>query len=120
VLGKKHTKERTNTLKTKANEASFSKVKLPFVKNYFLIQKLKKARSTYLEGIRREVVDGFLHPFFHLHRVETFRSSSSDPNFQNFPVRNAEIGKIIRSAFIARDGHQLVEIDFKALEVMIA
>lgn len=112
--------ERTKTGRPKADEAAFEKVNLPFVKDYLRIEKLKKAKGTYLQGIRREVVNGFLHPSFNLHTVQTFRSSSSDPNFQNVPIRNPEIGPMIRRAFVARTGRQLVEIDYKAIEVAIA
>lgn len=47
-------------------------------------------------------------------------NSSSDPNFQNIPIRNPEVAKLIRSAFIPRDDHVLVEIDYAALEFRIA
>ena len=70
--------------------------KAKFVKRYLKIKKLKKARSTYLRGILRETVDGFIHPFFNLNLVITYRSSSDHPNFQNIPVRNAEIKKPLR------------------------
>src|SRR5690606_34369679 len=63
---------------------------------------------------------GFLHPFFNLHLVETFRSSSDTPNFQNIPTRNKVQAKLIRQAFIPRDGHVLVEIDYGAQEFRIA
>lgn len=103
------------------SEAAFVDVDLPFVRKYFEIEKLKKAKSTYLEGLRREAVDGFVHPFFNLHIVRTLRSSGSLPNFQNLPTRNAKIGKIIRTAIIPRGpDRQLVEVDFKGIEVSMA
>lgn len=46
-------------------------------------------------------------------------NSSSDPNFQNIPVRDPEHGKLIRSAFIPRKGNHLVECDFKGIEVSV-
>jgi len=106
--------------KPKTDEKALSAVDEPFVKNYLKIKKLQKALSTYLKGIKKEVVYGFLHPSFNLHTTQTFRSSSSNPNFQNFPIRNPVIGKLIRSSFIPRKGNRLVELDYGAIEVRAA
>ena len=65
----------------------------------------------------RETTDGFLHPFFPLHLVRSYRGSSDHPNFTNIPVKDPEIAKLIRRAFIAREHHQIVEIDFKGAEI---
>jgi DNA polymerase-1 len=105
---------------SKQSEAAFAKVDHPFVKQYFACEKLKKLLSTYLWGIRREVVDGFLHPFFNLHTAVTYRSSSEMPNFQNIPIRNKEIAAIIRPCFIPRKGWHLVEMDYSGIEVRVA
>jgi DNA polymerase-1 len=92
----------------------------PFVKQFLKLEGLKKLRSTYLMGVRREVVDGLLHPSFNLHLVRTYRSSSDHPNFQNIPIRDKEIGKLIRSCFVPRPGHVLVESDYGSLEVRVS
>lgn len=103
------------------DEAVLESLNIGWVKGYLKLQKLIKAHNTYLMGIKRELdVFGFLHPVFNLHTVLTYRSSSDSPNFQNMPIRNPEIGKLIRRAFIARDGHVLVENDFKGVEVSVA
>jgi len=112
--------ERTKTGKYRTNEKTLMTVDHPFVEKYLQIKKLQKALTTYLRGIQKEVVDGFLHPFFNLHITRTYRSSSDSPNFQNIPVRDKELGNLIRKAFIAREGHQLVEIDYSGIEVAIA
>lgn len=104
----------------KLDESVLEGIDNPWVKSYGRWKKLSKAKKTFLEGIRTETVDGFLHPFFNLHTTISYRSSSSEINFQNFPTRDAEIGELVRRAFIARPGHQLLEIDFKAIEVAIA
>lgn len=113
-------KGETATGKAKVDESAFDGIDLPFVKNFIRLEKLKKIQSTYLGGVLREVVDGYLHPVFNLHTVQTFRSSSSDPNFQNLPIRNPEFGGLIRRAFIPREGRVLVEIDYSGIEVRIA
>lgn len=106
---------------TKNDEKAFEFVDEPFVKDYFATEKLKKANTTYLKGILRETVDGRLHPFFNLHIAQTYRSSSDSPNFQNMPVRNPEMAKLIRSAFIPTDNnYHFVEADFGGIEVKVA
>jgi len=70
-----------------------------------------------LEEIMREQVDGLLHPFFDLHTVQTFRSSSGHINFQNQDKRDKEIAMIVRGALIPRKGKGFMESDFKGVEV---
>lgn len=106
--------------KDKNDEAAFAHVDDPFIKHYFHWQKLLKARDTYLIGLRDLNVDGYIHPNFNLHVVRTYRSSSDRPNFQNFPVRNEEMARLIRSAFIpSSDEYQLIENDFGGIEVCV-
>ena len=105
----------------KTDITALEKIDLPFVRKWVNVQKLKKLRATNLVGLLREVDDdGFVHPFFNLHLVVTQRSSSDHPNFQNIPIRDERIAKIIRKAFIVRDDdYVMVEIDFGALEFHI-
>lgn len=94
--------------------------KAPFVGSLVRIRKLSKARDTFLEGLARESVGGVMHPFFKLHNVETFRSSSANPNFQNFPKRDPELERIVRQAIVPRPGRRLLEVDYKNIEVKVA
>lgn len=93
---------------------------IPELADLVKLRKLKKMRDTYLEGFAREQVDGYLHPFFNLNLVTTFRSSSDRPNFQNIPSRDKELMQLTRKALYPRPGHQLLEMDFGGLEVCIA
>lgn len=102
------------------DEASFANVDLPFIKLYFKCEKLKKLKSTYLDGIKRETVDGFLHPMYNLNKAITYRSSSDTPNFQNIPSRNFQIAEMVRRCYIPRKGNHLVEIDYGGIEVRIS
>lgn len=111
---------RTDKGNRAADEAAFADVDLPFVKTWFKIQKLRKALGTYLTGIAREVVDGYIHPNFNLNLVATYRSSSDNPNFQNIPVRNPTMAEIIRRCYISREGQALGEIDFSGAEVRVS
>lgn len=114
-------KERTGTGRPSGKEANLLDINLPFVENYRKLTKLKKAKGTFLEGIRSFVTDdGKLHPNFNLNIAASFRSTSNDPNFQNFPSRNEEMADLVRSAFIPRKNHVIVEFDFGGVEVGVA
>jgi len=112
--------KKTKTGKGSTDESTLKQLDIPALNSLLQIKKLQKIRDTYLEGFLREQVNGYMHPSFHLHTVKTFRSSSSNPNFQNIPKRDKEAMKITRQAIKARPGHQLIEFDFSKLEVSIA
>ncbi len=101
------------------DKEALADIDVPFVKNRIKLEADKKAVSTYLRGIRREVVGELLRPSFNLHTVSSYRSSCSNPNSQNIPIRDPIYGKLIRKAFIARKGHRFVELDFKGIEVSV-
>src|SRR4030042_1430663 len=101
------------------DEESLKQLEIPELDILLEVRKLKKIRDTYLEGFERECVRGYIHPFFNLNLVKTFRSSSDRPNLQNIPVRDKEAMNLTRQALYPRPGHQLLEVDFKGLEVGI-
>lgn len=84
------------------------------------IRKLQKINNTYIESFIREEVNGYIHPFFNLDTVKTFRSSSQDPNFQNIPVRDTTARRLLRSLLFPRPGHMLLEVDYSGVEVGIS
>ena len=112
--------KQTKSGKGSTDEDTLSQIDLPELKDILRIRKLRKVRDTYLDAFVREQVNGWLHPFFHLHTVKTFRSSSSDPNFQNIPKRDKEAMNICRRAIFPREGHQILAIDFSGVEVRVA
>ena len=120
VMG--NTGKRTATGIYKTDEESLRKLDHPFIREYLQIKKLEKCHSTYLSGIQRELDEnGILHPNYNSHLAISYRTSSDDPNFQNLPIRNPEIGRIIRRLFISRfKGGYLVDRDYSGIEVAIA
>ncbi len=108
---------RTATGRPKTDQVALENLDIPFVKRFLEIEKLKKAKSTYLNGILKETVDDFLHPNQNLHLTQTYRSSSDKPNFQNIPIRIPAIAKLVRRAFVPRPGRWLVEIDYVGAEI---
>ena len=117
-MGYKQPKEdRTSQGRFRTDDATLSKTKDPFVLKYLRWKKLTAINGGKLAEIQREVCDGFIHPNYNLNLVITYRSSSDNPNFQNYHVRDKELSEIVRRCFIPRKGCALVENDFKGLEV---
>jgi DNA polymerase-1 len=80
---------------------------------------LSKLKSTYLDTLPGLVAkDGRIHTTYHQAATATGRLSSSDPNLQNIPIRT-EVGRQIRSAFVAEAGHQLVSADYSQVELRL-
>jgi DNA polymerase I len=90
---------------------------IDFISQYREVTKLK---STYVDTLP-EMVDekSRLHTTFNLTIAQTGRLSSTDPNLQNIPVRT-ELGKHIRTAFVAADGYRLVSADYSQFELRLA
>jgi len=102
------------------DEDTLKQLNIPELSSLLNIRRLKKIKDTYLDAFAREQVDGYIHPFFNLHLVRTYRSSSDSPNFQNIPKRDEESMKTVRKALFPRPGHLFMEADYSGLEVRIA
>jgi DNA polymerase-1 len=78
-----------------------------FVQKILDWRHLSKLRSTYTESLQEAInpKTGRVHTSFSMALTNTGRLSSSDPNFQNIPIRT-EDGRLIRTAFVAPEGSQ--------------
>jgi DNA polymerase-1 len=79
-----------------------------------------KLLNTYLEPLPGLISDhdGRLHTTFNQTVAATGRLSTTSPNLQSIPIRT-ELGREIRSAFIAESDHQLVSADYSQIELRI-
>jgi len=90
----------------------------PLARSILELRNRTKLKSTYCDGLelgRGSLVfpDGRIHCNFNTTFAETGRTSSDDPNMQNFPQRR---DAWIRKQIVAPKGHLLVAFDYGQLE----
>ena len=92
----------------------------PIVDKILQHRSLKKLLGTYIDAlpllINKET--GHIHTTFNQAVTATGRLSSSNPNLQNIPVRDAE-GKEVRKAFIPDEGELFFSADYSQIELRI-
>ncbi len=110
----------TGTGKIQLDETALERIDSKYARGFIRLEKLNKVCGTYLKGVRREVEGEFVHAFFGLHLVRTYRGQCDSPNLMNIPIRDPVQGELIRRAFIPRDGNVLVDMDYSSMEVRIA
>jgi len=78
-----------------------------------------KLLNTYLGPLPTLIgEDGRLHTTFNQTVAATGRLSTTNPNLQAIPIRT-DLGREIRSAFVAEPGHKLVSADYSQVELRI-
>ncbi len=105
---------------TAASELDKLRSQHPIIDLISQYREVTKLKNTYVDTLPRQV-DGHsrIHTTFNLTIAQTGRLSSTDPNLQNIPVRT-ELGKNIRTAFIAGKGRRLVSADYSQFELRLA
>jgi DNA polymerase-1 len=82
-------------------------------------RELTKLVNTYLGPLPTLIGDdGRLHTTINQTVAATGRLSTSSPNLQAIPIRT-ELGREIRSAFVAEPGHRLLSADYSQIELRI-
>lgn len=92
----------------------------PIVEKILSYRTYTKLLSTYVDGLLAIINKdtGRIHSSFNQTITATGRISSTEPNLQNIPVRDA-IGRNLRKVFIAKDGDILVDADYSQIELRV-
>jgi DNA polymerase I-like protein with 3'-5' exonuclease and polymerase domains len=95
-------------------------------------KKMSTLRSTFVEGIREHLINGRIHCTFNQLRRQKDngsgdqegaaygRLSSANPNMQNQPARDPEIGKMWRSIYVPDQGKVWASMDYSQQEPRMA
>ena len=84
-------------------------------------RELYKLKSTYIEPLLKHASSSAkkrIHTSFIQTGTSTGRLSSKEPNLQNIPVKT-ELGREIRSGFVAKEGYLLVGVDYSQIELRL-
>jgi DNA polymerase-1 len=93
----------------------------PIVELLLEYRQIQKLKSTYVDALPKLInaKTGKVHTSFNQTVAATGRLSSSDPNFQNIPIRT-DLGRKIRRAFIPSDAHsRIMSADYSQIELRI-
>ena len=110
----------------KTNSPSFTKNFLqnhphPLVKRIARAREINKAHTTFIDTILKHNHKGRIHAEINQLRSDnggtvTGRFSYSNPNLQQIPARNKELGPLIRALFVPEEGHTWGCFDYSQQE----
>lgn len=99
----------------------------PWLQAHHLMTSLQMVSTRYLDAVanetvlHRDIVTGehlhLVHPSNSLNSADTYRSSVSNPPFQQMPIRDEKMAFWIRSCVVPRPRRSLIECDFSGAEV---
>ena len=98
------------------DEKHLGKIESKLVDLLFEYRRNAKVVSTYTSTALHDsnvVFDGLFHPIFGTCTTRTWRTSSEDPNIQNWPKRE---NRIVRSVVQAPPGYKIVAFDYAGIQ----
>ena len=119
-LDNKAKKTKTGQYSTAEDVLEKLQSKHPIIGKILDYRGLKKLLSTYIDALPQLInpKTGKVHTSFNQTVTSTGRLSSTNPNLQNIPIRDAQ-GKEIRKAFIPDDNSVFLSADYSQIELRI-
>ena len=119
-LDDKVKKTKTGQYSTAEDVLEKIRSKHPIIGKILDYRGLKKLLSTYIDALPQIIspVTGKVHTSYNQTVAATGRLSSTNPNLQNIPIRDAQ-GKEIRKAFIPDEGSVFLSVDYSQIELRI-
>ena len=119
-LDDKAKKTKTGQYSTSEDILEKIRSKHPIIGKILDYRGLKKLLSTYIDALPQLIspVTGKVHTSYNQTVAVTGRLSSTNPNLQNIPIRDAQ-GKEIRKAFIPDEGCLFLSADYSQIELRI-
>lgn len=116
----KQKKTATGQRSTRESELEKLRDQHPIIADILSHRELSKLLGTYIDTIPALLdQDDRLHTTFIQTGTSTGRLGSENPNVQNIPIKS-DLGRRIRHAFVATEGHELVAFDYSQIELRIA
>jgi DNA polymerase-1 len=105
---------------TAASELDKLRSQHPIIDLITQYREVMKLKNTYVDTLPEQVDEhSRLHTTFGLTNAQSGRLNSSDPNLQNIPTRT-DLGRHIRTAFVAGKGKKLISADYSQFELRLA
>ena len=119
-LPKQGIKKGKTGFSTAASELDKLRQAHPIINLITAWREVTKLKNTYVDTLPKLVDQASrVHTTYNITTAQTGRLSSNDPNLQNIPVRT-ELGRRIRTAFVAGPGNKLVSADYSQFELRLA
>jgi DNA polymerase-1 len=105
---------------TAASELDKLRGQHPIIDLITQYREVTKLKNTYVDTLPLQVDENSrLHTTFSMTVAQSGRLSSNDPNLQNIPTRT-DLGRRVRTAFVAGKGNKLVSADYSQFELRLA
>jgi DNA polymerase-1 len=119
-LPKQGIKKGKTGFSTAASELDKLRGQHPIIDLITQYREVAKLKNTYVDTLPKQVDEkSRIHTTYAMTVAQTGRLSSLDPNLQNIPTRT-DLGRRVRTAFVADKGKKFISADYSQFELRLA